>query len=337
MAGDALDRLPPALPTRAGADINSSTGRNGFLVVCKTASFVEFYDPEKFTLIEEIRLPEFPHEVILNPERTKAYVSIYGSGVIGANIRPGTQIAVIDLATRKLEGFIELAPYLAPHGLMFDRAGMIWATAESSNSIVIVDPKRGIVAGGLPIGSERTHWLAITPDGGKLYAPHRNMTHVSVVDVPSRQVVKRIPSFIYECQGVAVAPDGNRVYQAQSARARIDVIDPRTDTVAGHVSVAEMPDVPPQLTRLKVSPDNRHVLMTFHTTGHTAVFDTADLRRQHVFETGKGPMGVAFQEAGGTAFVANHDEGSISVIDLAAMKIAGRFKTRIGPEMIACY
>ena len=51
----ALDALPPALPTPAGADINSSTGRKGFLAVCKTASYVEFYDPQKFTLIDEIR------------------------------------------------------------------------------------------------------------------------------------------------------------------------------------------------------------------------------------------------------------------------------------------
>ena len=97
---DHLDALPPALPTPAGADINSPTGKTGFLVVCKTSSYVEFYDPDNFALVEEIRLPEFPHEVILNPERTKAYVSIYGSGVIGANIRPGTQIAVIDLVAK---------------------------------------------------------------------------------------------------------------------------------------------------------------------------------------------------------------------------------------------
>jgi DNA-binding beta-propeller fold protein YncE len=329
--------LPPAELTAPGADINNSTGKSGFLVVCKTAGFVEFYDPQKFTLIDEIKLPDFPHEVILSPDRHKAYVSIYGSGVIGANLRPGTQIAVIDLATRQLDGFIELAPFLAPHGLMFDRAGLLWATAESSNAIVAVDPVRGVVAGHIDIGTTRSHWLAITPDGRKLYVPHRNFSFVSVVDVATREIVKRIPNFIYECQGVAVAPDGNRVYQAQSARPRIEIIDPKTDTVAGSVSVEAMPDVPPQLTRLRVSPDNRHVIMSFHTTGQVAVFDTEDLRRQHVFATGKGPMGIAFQDSGSQAFVTNHDEGSISVIDLKDMRIAGNIKTRIGPEMIACY
>lgn len=329
--------LPPVERTPPGADTNTSTGKNGFMVVCKTAGFVEFYDPEKFALIDEIKLPDFPHEVILSPDRKKAYVSIYGSGVIGANLRPGTQIAVIDLASRRLDGFIELAPFLAPHGLMFDRDGMLWATAESSHAIVAVDPARGAVAGHVDIGTTRSHWLAVTPDGEKIYVPHRNFTFVSVVDVKTRAVVKRIQSFIYECQGVAAAPDGNRVYQAQSARARIDVIDPKTDTIAGSISVEAMHDVPPQLTRLRVSPDNRHVVMSFHTTGDVAVFDTADLRHQHLFQTGKGPMGIAFQDSGTQAFVTNHDEGSISVIDLRDMRIAGNIKTRIGPEMIACY
>ncbi|HEX4055946.1 MAG TPA: YncE family protein [Tepidisphaeraceae bacterium] len=330
-------QLPPALPTEPGADINNSTGTNGFLVVCKTAGFVEFYHPQKFTLIDEIKLPDFPHEVVLSPDRTKAYVSIYGNGVIGANLKPGTQIAVIDLATRRLDGFIELAPFLAPHGLMFDRAGLLWTTAESSNAIVAVDPVRGIVAAHVEIGSQRTHWLAITPDGGKLYAPHRALTHVSVVDVATRAVIKRIPNFIYECQGIAVAPDGNRVYQAQSARPRVDVIDPKTDSVVASASVRDMQDVPPQLTRLRVTPDNRHVVMTFHVTGQVAVFDTQDLTRQHVIASGKGTMGIAFQDAGGRAFVTNHDEGSISVLDLGDRRIEGRIPTRMGPEMIACY
>jgi DNA-binding beta-propeller fold protein YncE len=150
-------------------------------------------------------------------------------------------------------------------------------------------------------------------------------------------VIKRIPNFIYECQGIAVAPDGNRVYQASSARPRVDVIDPKTDTVVAGASVRDMQDVPPQLTRLRVAPDNRHLVMSFHVTGQIAVFDTQDLDRQNVFASGKGTMGIAFQDSGTTAFVTNHDEGSISVLDLVAMRIAGRFPTRMGPEMIACY
>jgi len=330
-------RLPPAEPAQHGADPNASAGTAGAVLVCKVDSFVAFYDPKTLALVDEIKLPNHPHEVALSPDRRKAYVSIYGNGIVGTNTRPGTQIAVIDLAQRKLDGFIEIAPFLAPHGMMFDRAGMLWSTAELSNALVVVDPVRGIVAGEVQVGSHRTHWLAVTPDGGKIYAPHRQLNWISVIDVASRKLVKQIPNFIYECQGIAVAPDGNRVYQASSARPEVSVIDPKSDTVAGSILVEGLGEFPPQLTRLRVTPDNRHVVVTYNVSGMAAVLDTGDLRRQRLFAVEKGPMGIAFPDQGSKAFIANHNQGSVSVIDLDDMKLVHRFDTHKGAETMAFY
>ena len=122
--------LPPATRTRPGSDINHSLGTNGLIVVCKRDGFVEFHDAQNFALQEEIKLPDFPHEVVLSPDRKKAYVSIYGNGQVGTNTEPGTRIAVLDIPGKKLEGFIEVAPFLAPHAMMFDKAGLLWATAN---------------------------------------------------------------------------------------------------------------------------------------------------------------------------------------------------------------
>ena len=333
--GSALT-LPPVNETAPGADINTTTGTAGLLVVCKTAGFAEFYDPKSLTKTDEIKLPDFPHEVVLSPDRTRAYVSIYGNGQVGTNTLPGTQIAVIDLAQRKLEGFIEIAPYCAPHGLMFDRAGQLWATAELANAIVVIDPARGVVIGGVPLGSHRTHFLAVTPDGSKVYAPHRQLKWVSVVDVAARRELKRIENFDYECQGVCVAPDGHRVYQASSARPLVSVIDPRTDEVAGSVTVEGLGDFPPQLVRLKVSPDNRWLVVSYNVSKKAALLETRDLRRQVLFDLEKSPMGIGFPDTG-HAYVTNHNSGSVSVIDLGAQKLAGRFATRMGAETMAFY
>ena len=338
MAKDGTLTLPPALATLPGADINTPTGTTGLFVVCKTAGFVEFYDPATLTRTDEIKLPDFPHEVVLSPDRATAYVSIYGNGQVGTNTRPGTQIAVIDLARRKLTGFIEMAPFLAPHGMSFDRAGQLWATAETSNAVVVIDPVRGAIVGAVQVGSQRTHFIAMTPDGAKLYAPHRQLKMVSVIDVATRTEIKRIPNFRYECQGVCVAPDGNRVYQASSARPEITIIDPHSDEVAGSVMVDGLGgDFPPQLTRLKVSPDNRWLVVSYNVSRRAAVLDTQDLNRQFLFELDKGPMGIAFQDAGRRALVTNHDAGSVAIIDLEAMKPVGQFATHMGAEAMAFY
>jgi YVTN family beta-propeller protein len=336
LTGAAMN-LPPATATGPGADINHSLGRAGLVVVCKRDGFVEFHDADSFALIEEIKLPDFPHEVVLSPNRTKAYVSIYGNGQVGTNTEPGTRIAVLDLAGRKLDGFIEIAPFLAPHGMTFDGAGLLWATAESSHALVYIDPVRGVVLGHVETDSLRTHFLAASPDGARIYVPHRQLSFLSVVDTATRKVVKRIPNFRYECQGVCAAPDGNRVYQASSARPLISVIDPKTDEVAGQIAVEGMGDFPPQLNRLRVSPDNRHLVVSFNVSRVAAVIDTQEPERQHLFKLDKGPMGIAFGAGLNQAFVTNHDEGTISVIDLAAMKPAGQFKTRLGPEALAFY
>ncbi len=329
--------LPQARPTKPGADINHPIGSNGLIVVCKRDGFVEFHDATNFALTEEIKLPDFPHEVVLSPDRKKAYVSIYGNGQVGTNTEPGTRIAVIDIAAKKLDGFIEIAPFLAPHGMMFDGAGLLWATAESSHALVYIDPKRGVVLGHVETESLRTHFMAANADGTKIYVPHRQLSFMSVIDTATRQVVKRIPDFRYECQGVATAPDGNRVYQASSARPEISVIDPTTDTVAGRIMVEGLGEFSPQLNRLRVSPDNRYLVISFNVARMAAVIDTEAPERQHLFKLDKGPMGIAFGADLSHAFVTNHDAGTISVIDLKEMQLAGAIKTHMGPEVMAFY
>ena len=329
--------LPPAKPTRPGTDINHSLGTAGLVVVCKRDGFVEFHDAARYDLVEEIKLPDFPHEVVLSPDRRKAYVSIYGNGQVGTNTEPGTRIAVIDLAAKKLDGFIEIAPFLAPHGMLFDRAGLLWATAESSHALVYIDPIRGVVLGHVETESLRTHFMAATPDGAKIYVPHRQLNFMSVVDTATKQVTKRLPDFRYECQGVATSPDGNRVYQAASARPEITIIDPKTDTIAGKIAVEGLGDFPPQLNRLRVSPDNRYLVISFHVSRMAAVIDTEAPERQNLFKLDKAPMGIAFTADLNQALVTNHDAGTISVIDLKAMQLAGTIKTHMGAETMAFY
>ena len=234
MADSGFPTLPPVAETAAGADINTPVGAKELLVVCKSDAFVEFYDAKSLARIDEIKLPDFPHEVVLSPDRKTAYVSIYGNGQVGTNTRPGTRIAVIDLAQPQARGLhrdralSRAARHdVRPRGASLGDGGA--SAIRSSSSI----PRAARCWARSQLGSHRTHFLAVTPDGAKVYAPHRQLKLVSVVDVATRKEVKRIQNFSYECQGVAVAPDGNRVYQASSARPLVSVIDPKSDEVAG--------------------------------------------------------------------------------------------------------
>ena len=50
----------------------------------------------------------------------------------------------------------------------------------------------------------------------------------------------------------------------------------------------------------------------------------------------KGPMGITFSDAG-TAYVMNHDQGTISVVDVPERRVVRTFATARGPETLAVF
>ncbi len=80
------------------------------------------------------------------PDGKQVFASVYGGGIFGKNANPDRRIAVIDLETKSLARMIEVAEGVAPHGVMMDRDGMLWCTAELANAALAIDPATGAVA-----------------------------------------------------------------------------------------------------------------------------------------------------------------------------------------------
>ena len=67
-------------------------------------------------------------------------------------------------------------------------------------------------------------------------------------------------------------------------------------------------------------------------------FDASQLRgEQQVLPSGKDPMGLAFSADGKTALLANHGDGTVSIIDLPRMQVTGKFHAGTGIETLAYY
>src|SRR5918911_1464902 len=98
-------------------DVNNPTGRAGLLAIDKRGCQALFFDPATYQAAEAFALPARPHELAVTADHRTAYVSIYGSGVYGNNPQPGQSVVVIDLARRQPVDTLDVAPYLAPHGL----------------------------------------------------------------------------------------------------------------------------------------------------------------------------------------------------------------------------
>ncbi len=73
------------------ADANFLTGGSGLIAIDKVGNQVLFLDPDSYETV--LTLDGFAprvHELLIAPDRSVAYVPIYGDGIHGRNPHPGT-------------------------------------------------------------------------------------------------------------------------------------------------------------------------------------------------------------------------------------------------------
>jgi YVTN family beta-propeller protein len=326
-----LCALAATLPAIADS-LNHTTGTQGVLLIDKLGGHVRFFDPATLAERSSLELPKNPHDFALSADHRFAYVPIYGPGIYNRNPEPGHELYVLDLAERKVAKVIDLAPYRSPHGVQIDARGLLYVTAELDRKILVVDPAAGRIVA--TIDHEGSgHWLAVLPDGSKAYVANKDdKPFVTVLDLATRKQITTVP-MPRGTQGITASPDGKRVIAMDIARPEITVIDTANDAVLDRIALANTTE---PAYKAYYSPDGKW-LMTMAGSSIN-VFDAANLRApQRSFTVGASPMGIAFSADGKTALVANHGDGTVSVVDLATATVARTFKAGTGIETLTYY
>jgi YVTN family beta-propeller protein len=315
-----------------GKSINHPTGTQGLLLIDKLGGQIRFADPVTYKELSSFAVPKNPHDFVLTADHSRAYVTIYGAGVYGKNPEPDHRIYVIDMAKQAVADVIDIAPYRAPHGIQIDNSGLIYVASDLDRKLLVIDPaKKSILAA---IDTEGTgHWIGMLPDGSKMYVTNKNdKPFISVIDLKARKMVGRIPA-PNGTQGVAVSPDGSRVVVMDFKDPVLIVIDPATDQVIDRIPLKDQTG---GAYKAYYSPDGSKLLTIAGST--VTIFDAANLRGpQLTAKVGANPMGFAFSTDGKTALVANHGDGTISVIDLATAKVAKTWTAGTGIETLGYY
>jgi len=330
-----------ALPTLAGgaeASLNHPTGTHGLIMVDKVGARVLFFGPGGDQELGELRPSATPglrpHELALSPDERSAYVSVYGDGVFGNNPHPGHSIAIIDLATRRMVGSIDVRPYRAPHGMQVDANGLLYVACDLDHKVLVIDPRTRRIETAIDVG-EAGHWIALAEPSGRLYvSAHGTSPFISVIDVSARRVIGRIP-IEHGTMGVAVSPDGGTLLAADAAGPTLHVISTRDDREVARVRVQ---GVTSGLYKVFYSPDGRYVL-TCLLNGQINIFDAHHLQapQRTVHSAGTALMGFAFSADGRSALTGNHAQGTVSRIDLATARITDTFPAGRGVETLAYY
>jgi DNA-binding beta-propeller fold protein YncE len=274
--------------------------------------------------------PRTVHELLVLPERNRAYVPIFGDGIHGRNPNPQHDLCVFDLAKRAHVGTIDLRPYIAPHTLKLGPDGLIYITCENSAVVVAIDPATDKVVEAIASGSTNGHRLIISPDGQRLYTENEEDATVSVIDLPKRKLLGKIATPRPIC-GIAISADGRTVVAVDDAEPTLFLIDSEAGRVREEVPLEGAPK-PAQIARY--APDNSLIGVTSNNGDFISLVDPS-FKQQTVIKVGSQPMDMAFRN--GELFVACQGDGSVHVIDIAARKWKSSFKAGTGCESLGFF
>lgn len=315
-------------------DLNNRPGGPNLILTAKSANKIQFFDARTLALVGEIDMPASTHELILSPEGTKVYGSVYGGGIFGKNKDPDRRIAVIDLGTRALESTIDVGAAVAPHSVMMDSHGTLWSTAELGNAVLAIDLVSGKVERVEVSGSP--HWIAVSHAAGKVFASFKTKEAVGVIDTQARRMFDsiRVP---HGAEGVAVSPDGETLYICAHHKGVVHVFDTGSHALKQTMSIEGAPGVLNQLRRVRVSPDGHYVCVSSHVDNFAAIYDADTLHQIAGFATPQAPMGFGFGADGGQAYVCCHDAAVMLEFELASGKITRQVPTAAGCEFVISY
>ncbi|OWJ92372.1 hypothetical protein B6S59_20240 [Pseudomonas sp. A46] len=137
------------------------------LLVQKCAHTFSFYDVASGEALKHIRLPDFPHEFVVDSQARFAYVGHYGIETSSHRGEGGCSVFVIDLEKGEHVRTLDIWPYLRPHGLAMDAEDRLYVLSEGHSTLLIFDAPhlRDVPDRAIPSGGYKSHLVALTRDG----------------------------------------------------------------------------------------------------------------------------------------------------------------------------
>jgi YVTN family beta-propeller protein len=205
------------------------------------------------------------------------------------------------------------------------------ANANAQTVTVVDTPDKHVIAT-IPIAAGPPQFLALAPDGRRLYVSifndQRTIHSIDVLDTSSNTVVATIPQPARPYLP-AVSPDGKQLYVPNHDIAAVSVIDTATNTVTGQIPV------PPNPHWVAFSPDGSRAYTANHESNLISVIDTSTLGVLTTIPVGTSPHSIAVNPRRPLAANVNFDSASVSVIDTTTQKVVATIPVGQNPQDIA--
>jgi YVTN family beta-propeller protein len=294
-----------------------------FVIGEKVAGSVGFYDADGKRL-GGVPVGSHPHEVVLSPDKRSLYVADNGVVWMTETASGENTVSVVDIASRKKVGIIDLGSYHRPHGITFDaHSGLVLVTTEKPSKLLSIDPGSKKVVRSYDVKGQAPHIVLLGPDSDWAYVSDTDTGTLSAVNLASGEVT------VMPCgerpQGETFSPDHKTIYVANSGESSISIFDAAQKQRIGTIATGGKAPV-----RLVVTPDGKTVIYALQEGRSVGFADTATRKELTQIPLSGRPVSMSLSLDGKIAYSSVQEEDKIYVISVAERKILRIFQTPKG-------
>ena len=280
----------------AAGSASAATGK--VYVADEGANTVSVIDAASFKKVGSIPVGQGPHNVQVSPDGKWVWVTNNGEPTKAAEAMPA--------------GKMPKSEHAAMAG-----AGAVW----------VIDTANGTVTAKVPVGMHPAH-VVVAPDGRTAYVTNGGDNTVSVVDTAAQRVIGLIQVGTSP-HGLRISPDGKQVWVANLKGGTVSVIDTDSRKQVARISAGKGP------AQVGFTPDGRFGFVSLSEANSVAVIDPASHKVIRKIAVGTVPIQLFATPDSKLLLVANQGTPkkpgtTVSVIDLASMKVAATITTRAG-------
>ena len=266
-----------------------------------------------------------PHEAAISPDGKWGFVTVYGVGG-----QPGNQVAVIDMAEKKVVRHIDLGGYTRPHGVV-PIAGSplkLMVTSEATQNIVLVDAEKGSVLTAIPTGAQGSHMVSLSVDATRAYTANVGSGTMTAFDLTSGKTTGSV-AIGPRSEGLASNPAGTEVWVGSNELGTVSLVNVAAMKVEAVIPGFAVP------YRLAVSPDGKVVAVCEAGSTRIGLIDAAARKSIGAVDVGGSPRGVFVSPDSKHALVTLGPENAVVIIDLGSKAVVGRFAVQTAPDGVA--
>ncbi len=265
------------------------------------ANTVSVIDAASFKKVGSIPVGQGPHNVQVSPDGKWVWVTNNGEPAKAAE-------AAEAMPAEKMPK--------SGHGAMAG-AGAVW----------VIDTATDAVTTKIAVGMMPAH-VVVAPDGRMAYVANGGENSVSVLDTAAQRVVQTVPVGAMP-HGMRISPNGQQLWVANLNGGTVSVIDTAAQKQVAQIAVGKGP------AQVGFTPDGRFGFVSLSKENKVAVIDPASRKVIRKIAVGTVPIQLYATPDSKLVLVANQGTPkkpgtTVSVIDLASMKVAATITTGAG-------